>query len=159
MVQLANELDARNYSQLIVTLKSGGTLENMLHQGIRVIKPESNSVWSLMTMLISLNQELNVTHDRVLCWMYKSHIFGVLIKILKARIAQTWLVRHSNISFRHNKIRTLVSVLLSGAFSFVVPKRVIFNSEAGIYSHKNFIVRSKIIFHPNFIDFPETIRK
>lgn len=159
LVRLANELDARNYSQLIVTLKSDGTLENMLHQGIRVIKPESNSVWSLMTMLMRLNHELNVTHDRVVCWMYKSHLFGVFIKILKARIVQTWLVRHSNISYRQNKIRTLVSVLLSGAFSFVVPKRIIFNSKAGIYSHKNFYCRSKMSFHPNFIDFPETIRK
>ena len=66
------------------------------------------------------------------------------------------MVRHSNITFRDNKLKTLISVLLSGAFSFVVPKRIIFNSKAGIQSHKNCFCSSKISFHPNFVDFPET---
>ncbi|MDA8647566.1 glycosyltransferase [Rhodobacteraceae bacterium] len=155
LIRLANELQALGYSQLIVSLKYEVPLEDQLHDRIRIIKPKNDTIQSFLSMMLDLSRELDSAEDHVVCWMYKSHLVGVLIKLFKNSIKQTWLVRHSNISFRVNKIKSIISVLLSGLFSFIIPRKIIFNSRAGIQSHRKIYCSSKITFRPNFIEFPE----
>jgi len=85
-------------------------------------------------------------------WMYHSDLVGGLVgKILK--IPVIWNIRHSNLSFKHNKKTTMLTAKICAKLSKILPEKIICCSYASKNVHSKLgYNKNKMIIIPNGFD-------
>ncbi len=65
--------------------------------------------------------------DMIHTWMYHADLIGGIIgNMLHTPVV--WSIRHSSLSLKHNKLRTILVIFINSLLSWFVPKKILFNS-------------------------------
>lgn len=155
LLRLSKEVSMREVDQVIVSMAQRGTLDASINHKVALISRSGSGILSYVKLMYRVCLLALGADTRIVCWMYKSHIFGVALKFFTPTIKQFWMIRHSNISFRHNSIKTFVSIYLAGILSYLVPTKILVNSRVGAVTHVGIFAGKKIVYHPNFVMFSE----
>ena len=137
----------------VITLRGGGELvERFREAGATVqsldMSPGLPNPWHIWRLARRL-KEAKV--DLVSTWMYHADLIGGMAARL-AGIPVVWGVRHSDLSSDQLKWQTRLVVRACAGLSRVIPRAIIFNSEASLRTHAACGYQSEFIVIPNGFD-------
>lgn len=131
---------------IIITLISNGFYEKELKKlNIKVwsLGLNEKKIFNFLKSILKLRKYLKKQNpDIIQSWMYHSNFITLFLpKIFHNRIF--WGIRHTKLNLYLSKTTTLILSLICGLFSRIVPKKIIYNSEASIDFHNNKLFYSK----------------
>ena len=131
---------------IIITLISNGFYEAELKKlNIKVWSLDLNEkkIFNFFKSILKLRKILKEQNpDIIQSWMYHSNFITLFLpKMFHNRIF--WGIRHTKLNLYFSKTTTLILSLTCGLFSRIVPKKIIYNSEASIDFHNNKLFYSK----------------
>lgn len=139
LLKLIQEAHAQNEKFEIAALTPLGELVDEL--------PPRWNLLNLYQLLSFLRSRPNPT---LVCWMYRSCFWGVILKILAPRTRILWNIRHSLTHLAKERLKTR---LLINALAYVswVPTKIIFNSHQSREEHCKFwnLAKSRTQIIPN----------
>ena len=131
---------------MIVTLISDGFYEKELKKmdiklwSLNLNKKKFFDIIKAIFILRKIIRRQNP--DVIQSWMYHSNFITLFLpKIFYDRIF--WGIRHTKLNLNFSKITTIILSLICGFFSKIIPKKIIYNSEASIHFHINKFFYSK----------------
>jgi len=124
----------------IITLIDNGFYEKELRKnGIKIITLDidKKNFFSFIKKIIYLRKSIKKQNpDIIQSWMYHSNFITLFIpKVFYDKIF--WNIRHTILNFKFSKKTTILLSIICGLFSRIVPKKIIYNSEASIKFHEN----------------------
>ncbi|MDC0402631.1 glycosyltransferase [Candidatus Pelagibacter sp.] len=131
----------------IITLIDNGFYEEYLGKlGIKVYSikiNEKKNFFKFVTYILKLRKFItNNNPDVIQSWMYHSNFITLFLpKIFYEKIF--WNIRHTQLNLKISKKFTIFLSLICGFFSKLIPKKIIYCSEASISFHENFHKYSK----------------
>lgn len=125
----------------IITLINNGYYEKKLRKkGIKILSlclKKKYQLFEIIKKIIKLRHILNSKNpDVVQTWMYHSNFISLFFQ-KKFYQKIFWNIRHSQLSFKISKKKTILLSLVCGFFSRIIPKKIIYCSEKSIKFHVN----------------------
>lgn len=124
---------------LVVSLMGSGVYKRPIEKlSVRVIKLNLHRPYKFVTTFhsnLKIIQRFNP--DIIQSWMYHANFFAYFFRLFFASRAKiSWNIRHSLLSYKSIKFKTLAVIYLSKFLSRHV-HAIVFNSQASLEQHKN----------------------
>ena len=154
LLKLLEKVDRKRFDFIIISLTSKGDIGERIEKlGYRVYPifmgkfPNPKKFWQLVTLLKELKP--NLVHTRL---NHANLVGGIAAKI--ANIDKVcWGVHQSNISFRHNKLFTILTIKVCALLSKRIPSCILANSKEARDVHIGIgFSKSKFYVIPNGFD-------
>ena len=116
------------YKNIIICLKKNNFFLNKVNLNCKVYQLNFKYNFLFFKNLLKLIKILrNEKPTNIIAWMYHSIFLSIFLKFfIKSEIF--WNIRHSSISLKHTRIKTILIIYFCAIFSRIVPKKIIYNS-------------------------------
>lgn len=141
------------YENYVISLKKNCYYEKKLIQNnIKVLSVNFKNIFLLPNNLYKIIKFIKIYRPSIInTWMYHSIFLSILIfPFINKKVVVNWYIRHSTFDYRYTKIRTLIIIYFSIIFSYLIPKKIVYNSLSGCKNHQKFKFskkKSKIILN------------
>ena len=128
--------DCKNKHIVIPLLNNGRYINIIRERGIKVIPLSFNSFHNFIKSIIQIKIILKKeSPDLIHSWLYHANLVSSFLFLFNPKLKVVWSIHNFSVSLKSISFKTLIIVLLNSFFSYFIPKKIIFASNAAINSH------------------------
>lgn len=148
LTELVNNI--KGYENIIISLKKDNFYSKQINKNCKIyflnFSYSLASIFEFFKIIKILNSE---KPKIMMAWMYHSIFLTIFIKLfINCRVI--WNIRHSNFNIKYTKIKTIIFVLFCSIFSYVIPKKIVYNSSTSkVFHEKKFYSKKKSVLINN----------
>lgn len=152
LLKLVSSIDRKKYQPFVISLMNLGEIGPIIKaQSIPVFSiGAQRGLFSLSNFFYLIRLLRDLRPDIVHTWMYHADLLGGLAAKISGCRRIIWGIRHSNLSFKHNKLSTILVAKICSILSHWVPNLIITCSVTAKTVHELFgYAKNKIVVIPN----------